>query len=303
MRFLGRWGARWLCASYCRARPKPGQRSLCRVFVDRGGGASVIPCHATGEQLRRPVSPTRAAARKAEEARETAPPLVLAARGCERRPRCYFSRPAGRVFTKGFVERAPGAPRTSTKGAARFGERRRARAPLARCLRMVYGPASSAPEPVAPTGGPRLVFRIAAPAGAVQSALGTPANDCRHALSLVDFAPELEEAAQRLAAFGLIGVDDGPFVGAYDKAAEFRDKAFLAALAARDDDDDVSTSRSTWTPRLYVRPLRSLPRASRRRRRNLSCKPNRTRRRSSPRRGAGWRRKKGGPGRREVPEG
>ena len=48
-----------------------------------------------------------------------------------------------------------------------------------------------------------------------------------------------------------------------------------------------STSRSTWTPRLYVRPLRSLPRASRRRRRNLSCKPNRTRRRSSPRRGAG----------------
>ena len=73
-------GARWLCASYCRARPKPGQRSLCRVFVDRGGGASVIPCHATGEQLRRPVSPTRAAARKAEEARETAPPLVLALR-------------------------------------------------------------------------------------------------------------------------------------------------------------------------------------------------------------------------------
>ena len=28
-------------------------------------------------------------------------------------------------------------------------------------------------------------------------------------------------------------------MGAYDKAAEFRDKAFLAALAARDDDDDV----------------------------------------------------------------
>ena len=40
----------------------------------------MIPCHATGEQLRRPVSPTRAAARKAEEARETAPPLVLALR-------------------------------------------------------------------------------------------------------------------------------------------------------------------------------------------------------------------------------
>ena len=200
----------------------------------------MIPCHATGEQLRRPVSPTRAAARKAEEARETAPPLVLALREAVKGdPDVILVDLPDACLEKGLLRELMEPLEPLLRARHDSVRVATARAPLARCLRMVYGPASSAPEPVAPTGGPRLVFRIAAPAGAVQSALGTPANDCRHALSLVDFAPELEEAAQRLAAFGLIGVDDGPFVGAYDKAAEFRDKAFLAALAARDDDDDV----------------------------------------------------------------
>ena len=151
------------------------------------------------------MSPTRAAARKAEEARETAPPLVLALREAVKGdPDVILVDLPDACLQKGLLRELlePLEPLLRARhDSVRVAT---ARAPLARCLRMVYGPASSAPEPVAPTGGPRLVFRIAAPAGAVQSALGTPANDCRHALSLVDFAPELEEAAQRLAAFGSV---------------------------------------------------------------------------------------------------
>ena len=89
-------------------------------------------------------------------------------------------------------------------------------------------------------------------------------------------------------------------MGAYDKAAEFRDKAFLAALVARDDDDDVLDIAIDMDPKALCAAAPKPPRASRRRRRNLSCKPNRT-----PKIVAAARRQRveeGRSGRREVPE-
>ena len=233
-------GATWLTHAYCRARPRDSERSLCRLFVDSGGGAAVVACHAPGDVLRRPVSPSRAAAAAAARAREAAPPLILALReAVARDPAVILVDLPDDCLTGGVLRALLEPLEPLLRARVDVVRAATARAPLARALRTVYGPPSSVPEAVASTGGPRLVFRIAAPLTTVQNSLGPSANDCRHLLSLVDFAPNLAETTARLAAHGLISVDDGPFVQAHAKALDLAHKAFLAALAARADDDDV----------------------------------------------------------------
>ncbi|KAH8096574.1 hypothetical protein JL720_3953 [Aureococcus anophagefferens] len=94
-------------------------------------------------------------------------------------------------------------------------------------------------QPVVRHGGSRLILRCAVATVDVADALCTSANTARHLISVVDLAPDITDVAKRLAAGAVAAATHGPFADVTKVARIQKEASFMAAIAARDDDDGL----------------------------------------------------------------